>query len=150
MERKQTYGHLVFYFPRSGRGGKHFLKDFEYKEKTHLLLLQFYITFQWSKGVSLEKSVAAMLSEPLSVDVSQVPALFLQIDSLCLHSTYIPSSKSLFHDAKQVSILKVTSEHTADLYVYVLSHIKLLSGIEEDGSDKSFQSAKSEKDSELM
>ena len=45
---------------------------------------------------------------------------------------------------------KVTSEHTADLYVYISSHTKLLSGIEGEGSDKSFQSAKSEKDSELM
>jgi hypothetical protein len=80
MERKQTYGHLAFYFTRSGCGGKYSLKYFEYMEKSHLFFLQFYSTFQWSEGVSLEKSIAAMLSEPLSDDVSQVLALFLQID----------------------------------------------------------------------
>jgi hypothetical protein len=80
MERKQTYGHLVFYSTRSGRGGKHFLKNFKYTEKSHLFLLQFYSTFQWSEGVSLGKSIAAMLSEPLSDDVTQVLALFLQVD----------------------------------------------------------------------
>ena len=49
-------------------------------EKSHLFFFPFHSTFQWPKGVSLEKSIAAMLSEPLSDDVSQVLALFLQID----------------------------------------------------------------------
>lgn len=113
MERKQTYGHLVFYFTRSGRG----------------------VLFNGLRAYHLEKSITAMLSEPLSDDVSQVLALFLQIDPISRRQASTPLAFLWMLEA-------LMNDHS--------SHTKLLSGVEDEGSDKSFQSAKSEKDSEFI